>query len=130
MSTREIAIYDETYEAGQIAVGDQYKSVRFNSVGRMQLAIGSQGYGIIQNTPGGVVGEAINDRHHGISRHKVDGSGTPIVIGSPIMSSSGIGVVATAGNMARAGQDSRITRTETGRRHDIDLLDLHLHREL
>jgi hypothetical protein len=100
MSTREIAIYDETYEAGQIAVGDQYKSVRFNSVGRMQLAIGSQGYGIIQNTPGGVTGEAINVRHHGISRHKVDGSGTPIVIGSPIMSSSGIGVVATAGNMA------------------------------
>lgn len=102
MSTREIAIYDETHEAGQIAVGDQYKSVRFNSVGRMQLAISAQGYGIIQITPGGVVGEAITVRHHGISRHVVDGSGTPIVIGSPITASAGIGIVATAGTMAYA----------------------------
>jgi len=102
MSTREIAIYDESHEAGQIAVGSQYKSVRFNSVARMQLAVSSNGYGIIQNTPGGTVGEAINVRHHGISRHVVDGSGTPIVIGSPITASAGIGIVATAGTMAYA----------------------------
>lgn len=101
MSTREIAIYDETYEAAESLVdADQYKAVRFNSQATMSLAASSNGYGIIQNKPQGIEGQAITVRHHGISRHLVDGSGTPIVIGSPIRANSGIGIVATAGNMA------------------------------
>ncbi len=101
MSTREIAIYDETYEADSALDGDsQYKAVQFNSTGTMSLASASNGIGIQQNKPGGVTGQAVQVRHHGISRHLVDGSGTPILIGSPIRGNNGIGVVATAGQVA------------------------------
>lgn len=97
MSTREIAIYDETFDAQTDLSGDQYKAVGFTSTGTINIA--GQSIGILQNKPE-ALGAAAQVRLHGISRHVVDGSGTPIVIGSLLRGASGIGVVATAGQLA------------------------------
>jgi predicted RecA/RadA family phage recombinase len=96
MSTREISIYDASYVAGVDLSAAQYKIVSIGSTGG--VALGGTIVGVLQNKPES--GQAAQVRHHGISRVVVDGSGTPIAIGSPIMSSSGTGVVATAGNYA------------------------------
>ena len=101
MSTREIAIYDETYEAALDLSTRQYQGVSYNgSTGRLALGGPGSGLGVLQNVPDSKAGAACTVRHHGISRMVVNGSGTPIVIGSPIMASSGVGIVATAGNIA------------------------------
>ena len=103
MATREIAVYDETFEAFADLSGDQYKAVDFASTG--QVGLGGTGFGILQNKPvGGGAGApaAARVRVHGISRHVVNGSGTPIAIGSPLRASSGVGIVATTGNLAYA----------------------------
>lgn len=97
MATREIAIYDETFEGLGDLTGDQYKAVSLGSNGRVGL--GGTGLGILQNKPD-ATGKAAQVRVHGISRHVVNGSGTPIVIGSPIRGSAGVGIVATIGNVA------------------------------
>ena len=100
MSTREIAIYDETYESSTDLSADQYKAMAFvGSSGQVALAAGSNGFGVLQNKPE-AQGAAATVRHHGISRMTVNGSGTPIVIGSPLTGSSGVGIVATAGTVA------------------------------
>lgn len=98
MSTREIAIYDESYEAVTDLSANQYRGVSFASTG--EVGAGGSSIGIQQNKPA-ARGEAIQVRHHGISRAVVDGSGTPILIGSPLRFASGNpGVVATAGQIA------------------------------
>lgn len=96
MSTREIAIYDETFEAVGDLSANQYTGVRFGSTGEVNSGNGT--LGIQQNKPA-ARGEACQVRVHGISRMVVDGSGTPIVRGSPL---NGLGVVAPAGNLALA----------------------------
>lgn len=96
MSTREIAIYDESYVAGVDLSAAQYKIVSFGSTGG--VALGGAVVGVLQNKPPS--GQAAQVRHHGISRLIVNGSGTPIVRGSPIASSSGTGIVATIGTIA------------------------------
>ena len=97
MATREIAIYDETFEGLGDLSGDQYKAVDFGSTGRVRPA--GDGFGILQNKPT-ATGDGARVRVHGISRHVVNGSGTPIAIGSPITGSSGVGIVATIGTLA------------------------------
>ena len=99
MSTREIAIYDETYEAVGDLSTNQYQGVGIGSTG--EVGGGSQIVGIQQNKPE-VAGQAIQVRHHGISRMKVNGSGTPIVRGSPLTGVNTPGVVATIGTIAIA----------------------------
>ncbi len=101
MSTREIAIYDETFEALSDLSAKQYFASGFASTGQVGAGPTGQAIGIIQNKPE-AQGAAVQIRHHGISRHVVDGSGTPIVIGSPITASAGKGVVATIGTIAYA----------------------------
>ncbi len=96
MSTREIAIYDESYEAGVDLTTHQYKIVSTGSTGG--VALGSSLLGVLQNKPN--VGEAAQVRIHGISRMVVNGSGTPISRGSPLTTSSGTGIVATIGTIA------------------------------
>ena len=81
MSTREIANYDESYEAVTDLSANQYRGVSFGSTGEMNIGGGT--IGIQQNKPA-ARGEACQVRHHGISRVVVDGSGTPIQIGSPL----------------------------------------------
>ncbi len=101
MATREIEIYDESYEAANLTIASQYNIAAYvGSSGQVQHAGGTNGMGIIQNKPEGQ-GRAVTVRHLGISRCNVNGSGTPINIGNPIMGSAGgVGVVATAGNIA------------------------------
>lgn len=101
MSTREIAIYDETYPANGDLSAKQYFASSFTSTGTVGGAPSGNGIGIIQNKPE-ALNAAVQVRHHGISRHVVDGSGTPIVIGSPITASAGKGIVATIGTQAYA----------------------------
>lgn len=96
MSTREISIYDESYESGADLSASQYKIVSIGSQGG--VALGGAVIGVVQNKP--IIGQSAQVRIHGISRVVVDGSGTPIVRGSPIRSSSGTGIVATVGNIA------------------------------
>lgn len=97
MSTREIAIYDETYEGQGDLSSNQYQGVGFSSTG----TVGGGGgiIGIQQNKPN-ATGQALQVRHHGISRMAVDGSGTPIAIGSPLTGVGTRGVVATVGQIA------------------------------
>ncbi len=100
MSTREIAIYDETYEAVTDLSTGQYKGVAYvGSSGQINLGGGNNSFGVLQNKPR-AQGAAATVRHHGISRMVVDGSGTPIVIGSALTPNSGIGIVGVAGNIA------------------------------
>jgi hypothetical protein len=101
MSTREIAIYDETYPANGDLSAKQYFASAFTSTGTVGGSPSGDGIGIIQNKPE-AANAAVQLRHHGISRHVVDGSGTAIAIGDPITSSSGKGIVATAGTQAYA----------------------------
>ncbi len=100
MPTREIAIYDESYEANGDLSGNQYHGVGFTgSTMRIILGGASTTFGILQNKPA-AAGEQCQVRHHGISRMVVNGSGTPIVRGSPIQANSGVGIVATIGTVA------------------------------
>ena len=99
MSTREIAIYDESFEALSDLSDKQYFASGFASTGRVGAGPTGQAIGIIQNKPE-AAGAAVQLRLHGISRHVVDGSGTAIAIGDPITASSGKGVVATVGTQA------------------------------
>lgn len=92
MATREIAIYDETFEAASNLT--QYRGVGFSSTGTM--GHGGNIIGVAQDAPQS--GQAVQVRLQGITRHEVNGSGTPIAIGSPI--TGALGVVATAGQLA------------------------------
>ena len=100
MTTREISIYTESYRAGEnLGNGvSQYLAVKFGSIENdVVLAGAGEGIGILQNKPVGVdeFGQAAEVRHHGISRHVVDGNATNIAIGDLITSdSAGKGVVA------------------------------------
>ena len=98
MPTREIAIYDETYEAASDLSARQYFASGFTSTGTVGGSPSGQAIGVIQNKA--EQGQAVQLRHHGISRHVVDGSGTAIAIGDPITASSGKGIVATVGTIA------------------------------
>jgi hypothetical protein len=98
MSTREIEIYDESYDGFGDLSGNQYRGVSFGSMGN--VTVGGGTIGIQQNKPA-ATGQAVQVRHHGITRAVVNGSGTPIAIGSPLFFSSGNpGVVATVGLIA------------------------------
>lgn len=107
MTTREISIYTESYRAGQgVSETSQYLAVKLTSIeDTVVLSSAGVGIGILQNKPvGGVdpTGQAAEVRHHGISRHVVDGNATNIAIGDLITSdAAGKGVVAdTIGDLA------------------------------
>ena len=99
--TREISIYTESYEAQPDLSLKQYFAVKFTSIENLiVLATAGQGVGVLQNKP--QIGEGAEVRHHGISRHVVDGNATNIAIGDLITSDgAGKGVVADlAGDLA------------------------------
>lgn len=93
--TREISIYTESYEAGADLSSDQYKAVALHTTeNQVVLAGAGGGIGVLQNKPD-TVGQGAEVRHHGISRHVVDGNATNIAIGDLITSdANGKGVVA------------------------------------
>ena len=98
--TREISIYTESYKAGQgVVEANQYFAVKLTSIeNTVVIATAGTGIGILQNKAiGGVApaGQGAEVRHHGISRHVVDGNATNIAIGDFITSdAAGKGVVA------------------------------------
>jgi hypothetical protein len=94
MSTREISIYTESYVSNPDLSGNQYYAVALHTVeNEVVLAGAGGGVGILQNKP--VAGQGAEVRHHGISRHVVDGNATNIAIGDLITSdAAGKGVVA------------------------------------
>ncbi len=98
--TKEISIYTESYKAGQgVSPTSQYLAVKLTSIeNTIVIASAGVGIGILQNKPeGGVApaGQGAEVRHHGISRHVVDGNATNIAIGDLITSdAAGKGVVA------------------------------------
>lgn len=93
--TREISIYTESYEANGDESASQYKAFKFGSQeNQVVLAGAGEGVGILQNKPD-TAGQGCEVRHHGISRHLVDGNATNIAIGDLITSdAAGKGVVA------------------------------------
>ena len=110
MPTREIAIYDESYQSSLDLTAKQYFAVKLHTVaGQIALAGAGVGFGILQNDPNS--NQAAQVRHLGTSRHVVDGNATAIVIGSKITSdAAGKGVVAdTAGDVAYAEADEAST---------------------
>lgn len=103
--TREISIYTESYVAGDGITGaSQYLAVKLTSQENLVVIAGAgEGIGILQNKPEGAASaQAAEVRHHGISRHVVDGNATNIAIGDLITSdAAGKGVVAdTIGDLA------------------------------
>ncbi len=92
MSTREIEIYDESYEASSDL--EQYRLVALQSDGKIGLG-STNAQGITQNNP--LSGKAATVRHLGISRLDLNGT---VAIGDPITGSAGLGVAASAGNQA------------------------------
>ena len=108
MSTREISIYDESYQAAVDLSASQYRAVKFGSVeNTVSLAAVGAGIGVIQNKP--EAGQAVQVRHLGISRVVVDGNAQNISINDLITSdAAGKGVVAAIGQLAfgLAMQDS------------------------
>lgn len=93
--TREISIYTETYETNGDESTKQYFAFKFgSSENQVVLAGAGEGVGVLQNKPD-KAGAAAEVRHHGISRHVVDGAATAIAIGDLITSDvNGRGVVA------------------------------------
>jgi len=103
MTTREISIYTESYKAVPDLSLKQYFAVKLTSTENdIVLADAGAGIGILQNKPEAQQGAEV--RHHGISRHVVDGNATNIAIGDLITSdAAGKGVVAdTIGDLAYA----------------------------
>lgn len=101
MAVREISIYTESFKAGADFTLKQYFAMKFDTTeGQVVLAGAGEGEGVLQNDPNS--GQAAEVRHHGISRHVVDGNATNIAIGDPITSdAAGKGVVAdTIGDVA------------------------------
>ena len=99
--TREISIYTESYNAVPDLSTKQYFAVKLTSTENdIVLADAGGGIGILQNKPD--EDQAAEVRHHGISRHVVDGNATNIAIGDLITSdAAGKGVVAdTIGDLA------------------------------
>lgn len=94
MTTREISIYTESYNAVPDLSLKQYFAVKLTSTENdIVLAGAGEGIGILQNKPEADQGAEV--RHHGISRHVVDGNATNIAIGDLITSdANGKGVVA------------------------------------
>ena len=98
--TKEISIYTESYKAGQgVSPTSRYLADKLTSIeNTIVIASAGVGIGILQNKPeGGVApaGQGAEVRHHGISRHVVDGNATNIAIGDLITSdAAGKGVVA------------------------------------
>jgi hypothetical protein len=101
MTTREISIYTESYVSLTDLSLKQYFAVNLTSTENdIVLSGGGGGIGVLQNKP--EAGQAAEVRHHGISRHVVDGNATNIAIGDLITSDGvGQGVVAdTIGDLA------------------------------
>lgn len=92
--TKEISIYTESYKAVPDLTLKQYFAVKLTSTENdIVLADAGGGIGILQNKPDEDQGAEV--RHHGISRHVVDGNATNIAIGDLITSdANGKGVVA------------------------------------
>ncbi len=102
MTTREISIYTESYDANGDESTKQYFAFQFGSQeNQVVLAGAGGGIGILQNKPD-KAGAGAEIRHHGISRNVVDGNATAIAIGDLITSdAAGKGVVAdTIGDLA------------------------------
>ena len=73
-AVREIAIYDESFEANVDMTDDQYKIVKLHTVqGQVVLAGAGEGIGVLQNKP--EAGQSAQVRIFGLSRLKVKGSG-------------------------------------------------------
>ena len=101
MPTRELAIWDHSFQSSADLIAKQYFSVVIHSVAdQIALSGAGVGVGILQNKPNSNLAAQV--RLHGISRHVVDGNATAIVINDPITSdANGKGVKAdTAGDVA------------------------------
>lgn len=73
-AVREIAIYDESFEANVDMTDDQYKIVKLHTIqGQVVLAGANEGIGVLQNKP--EAGQSAQVRLFGLSRLKVKGSG-------------------------------------------------------
>lgn len=99
--TREIAIYDESFEANVDMTSDQYKIVKLHTVqGQVVLAGAGEGIGILQNKP--EAGQGAQVRLFGLSRVKTKGSnGEP---GDRLASDAdGFGVVAGGAGQLTVG---------------------------
>ena len=89
---REIAIYDESFEANVDMTADQYKIVKLHTIANQVVLAGvGEGIGILQNKPG--AGESAQVRLFGLSRLVTKGSdGEPAV--RVTSDANGFGVVA------------------------------------
>jgi len=73
LTVREIAIYDESFEANADMTGDQYKIVKLHTVaGQVVLAGAGEGIGVLQNKP--EAGQKAQVRIFGLTRIILQGS--------------------------------------------------------
>ncbi len=108
LEVREIAIYDESFEANVDMTGDQYKIVKLHTVqGQVVLAAAGQGIGVLQNKP--EAGQSAQVRIFGLSRVITKGAGGE---SGDLMSSDadGFGISGGAAGTIAIG---RFTRNDT-----------------
>lgn len=100
-AVREIAIYDESFEANVDMSGDQYKIVKLHTVaGQVVLAGAGEGIGVLQNKP--EAGQSAQVRLFGLSRIITKGSAAEP--GNRYTSDAdGFGVVAGGANALSLG---------------------------